>query len=234
MDVAYSMYKETFVAKAQWSIDQIPDLAGQVMIVTGGNAGIGKETIKVLLAKGAKVYIGSPVFLRLDLADLNSVWKAFDEFEQKEDRPDVLFNNGGVMATPIEMKTPTGYDIQFATSVLGHYQLTVLLIPVLIHTAKNSPRKHARVINVSSSTYWLASRNEVDYSVLTPNGPEAEARRRKMNPDALYWQSKWSGILRHVSGILPLIARLLAWPIAYGAITLLYAGTMPEAEMISG
>lgn len=35
MGVAYSMYNETFPPKPQWSVDEIPDLTGQVVIVTG-------------------------------------------------------------------------------------------------------------------------------------------------------------------------------------------------------
>ncbi|KAG9104004.1 hypothetical protein FRC06_006268 [Ceratobasidium sp. 370] len=215
MGVAYSMYKETFPGQPRWSIDQIPDLSGQVMIVTGGNAGIGKETCKVLLNKGAKVYLAArskskaddaiewlkaetsgkaPVFLQLDLADLASVRRAVDEFKQKEQKLDVLFNNGGVMAPPIDMKTSTGYDIQFGTNVLGHYLFTVLLLPVLIHTAQTSPRGHARVVNVSSSGHWLAPKGGVDYSTLVPNDPTSEARRRKLGTQGLYAQSKWGNI----------------------------------------
>ncbi|QRV81921.1 short chain dehydrogenase [Ceratobasidium sp. AG-Ba] len=215
MGIAYSMYKETFPSKPTWSIDQVPDLTGQVMLVTGGNAGIGKETIKVLLMKGAKVYLAarskskadeaiewlkaetggkSPVFLQLDLADLSSVRNAAEEFKAKEDKLNVLFNNGGVMTPPIEMKTSTGYDIQFATNVLGHYLLTILLLPVLIHTAQTSPRKNVRVVNVASSGHWFAPKNGVDYSVLTPNDSEAEARRQKMGTQRLYAQSKWGNV----------------------------------------
>ncbi|KAG9077456.1 hypothetical protein FS749_010650 [Ceratobasidium sp. UAMH 11750] len=215
MGIAYSMYKETFPGKPRWSIDQIPDLAGQVMIVTGGNAGIGRETCKVLLNKGAKVYLAarskskadetiewlkaetggkSPVFLQLDLADLASVRRAVDEFKQKEQKLDVLFNNGGVMAPPIDMKTSTGYDIQFGTNVLGHYLFTVLLLPVLIHTAQTSPRGHSRVVNVASSGHWFAPKGGIDYSTLVPNDATSEALRRKLGTQKLYAQSKWANV----------------------------------------
>ena len=48
----------------------------------------------------------------------------------------MLFNNGGVMAAPVEMKTSNGYDVQFGTNVLGHYLFTMSLLPVLLHTAQ--------------------------------------------------------------------------------------------------
>ena len=86
----------------------------KVIIVTGGNSGIGLETAKQLLLKNAKVYLAGrdggkceaaakklkeetkgkePVILQLDLADLVSVRKAAEEFLEKEERLDVLFNN---------------------------------------------------------------------------------------------------------------------------------------------
>ncbi|KAF7296233.1 Short-chain dehydrogenase/reductase family protein [Mycena chlorophos] len=98
----------------------IPDLTGKVIIVTGGNTGIGYETVKQLLLKNAKVYLaarsaekantaiealraetsskGTAVFLALDLSDLESVKKAAAEFLEKDAKLDVLINNACVFA----------------------------------------------------------------------------------------------------------------------------------------
>lgn len=47
MGIALSFFRETFPPKPSYSINDIPDLTGKVFIVTGGNSGVGKETVKV-------------------------------------------------------------------------------------------------------------------------------------------------------------------------------------------
>ncbi|KAF8601545.1 NAD-P-binding protein [Ceratobasidium sp. AG-I] len=284
MGVAYSMYNETFPPKPQWTIEQIPDLTGQVIIVTGGNAGIGKETCKVLLEKGAKVYMAArskskaneaiewiqaatngktPVFLELDLANLDSVRRAANEFRQKEQELHVLFNNGGVMAAPVEMKTSNGYDLQFGTNVLGHYLFTMLLLPTLIHTAQSYGP--VRVVNTSSSGHWLAPEGGINYDSLVRSDPKADEIRERLGPKGLYSQSKWANIvfakelarqyeaqgiissslhpgairselMRHspLTGLGKLLLDWVFWPTPYGAITQLYAGTAVEGLEFSG
>ncbi|KAJ7352040.1 hypothetical protein DFH08DRAFT_693367, partial [Mycena albidolilacea] len=135
----HSAIKQGFPPKSKFSVDDLPDLSGQVIIVTGANIGVGKETVKALLQHNAKVYLAarSPEkakeaiddlksqtgkeaeFLQLDLADLHSVKRAVEKFTEKETRLDVLFNNGGVMGPPIEQLTAQGYDLTFGTNVLG-------------------------------------------------------------------------------------------------------------------
>ncbi|PPQ78745.1 hypothetical protein CVT25_010748 [Psilocybe cyanescens] len=130
---------EALPPKAKWGVGDIPDLTGKVIIVTGGAAGLGKETSKALLNHNAKVYIAArneklarvaieelknetdkeAIFLKLDLADLKSVREAAHEFQTKEGELHVLFNNAGVMVPPIEAVTAQGYDLQFGTNVLG-------------------------------------------------------------------------------------------------------------------
>ncbi|KAF2898674.1 hypothetical protein ILUMI_07508 [Ignelater luminosus] len=87
--------------------------------------------------------LGKIVIVHLDLSSLESVREFTKEILQKEDRVDLLVNNAGVMMCP-ESRTVDGYETQFATNHLGHFLLTLLLMPKII---KSTP---ARIVNVSS------------------------------------------------------------------------------------
>lgn len=212
-----NMYSQVYPPRSLFSVDQIPDLTGKVIIVTGGNAGIGKETCKALLNKDAKVYLAArskskadeaiewlkqetggktPIFLELDLADLSSVRKAAEEFKSKEQELHVLFNNGGVMRTPVEFRTANGYDLQFGTNVLGPYFFTTLLLPTLIHTAKNSPHAngHVRIVNTSSSTVYFAPKGGIVWDTLGTDESSIQACNR-LGSNKLYAQSKLGNVL---------------------------------------
>jgi len=166
----FSIIAESFPPHPIFTVDDIPDLSGQIIIVTGGNTGIGKETVKELLNHDAKVYLAArnqekafaaikelsevtgkeAIFLKLDLSDLKGIKAAAEEFLSKETQLHVLFNNAGVMVPPVEQLTADGYDLQFGTNVLGHFYFTKLLLPTLIATAKTSSDGKARVVNTSS------------------------------------------------------------------------------------
>ncbi|KAJ7097648.1 NAD(P)-binding protein [Mycena epipterygia] len=269
----YALVKQSyFCGKPKWSPERdVPDLSGQVIVVTGGNAGVGRQTVKVLLEHNAKVYMASrnpqkartaieelyattgkrAVFLHLDLSDLASVKAAATEFLSKEKELHVLYNNGGIMVPPIEEATPTGYDLTFATNVLGHFYLTKLLLPTLIATAPTQGT--ARIVNMTSMVHYVAT---VDYSSFK-DGPE----RRKRTPFDLYAQSKWAisvlamelarrygaegivstpgnlntDISHNTTGVVTLLAKItLIYPPHWGAVAQLWAGTSPEAAHLNG
>ncbi|TFK24421.1 NAD(P)-binding protein [Coprinopsis marcescibilis] len=208
MGNAYSFYSESYPPASTFSVDDIPDLSGQVIIVTGANTGIGEETVKALLQHKAKVYLAArsqdkaeqaiqdlkqqtggkeAIFLKLDLADFKSVKSGAEEFLSKEKELHVLFNNAGVMMAPVPLITAQGYDLQFGTNVLGHFYFTKLLLPTLLATTKASPSGKARVINTSS----FASRmGKLDFNTFK-DGPA----RRKLSTITLYNQSKFGNVV---------------------------------------
>ncbi|KAJ7635521.1 NAD-P-binding protein [Mycena polygramma] len=195
----------------------IPDFSGKVALVTGGNTGIGYQTVKQLLLKTATVYLAarSPdkareaiarlqeetgkaaVFIELDLADLRSVRKAAEAFLKVESRLDLLFNNGGVMITPPEQLTVQGYDLQFGTNVIGHFFLTELLLPALTRSHQIT-NVRARIINASSIGHQMAPGRGVELASLK-GGPERDAWVRAaggiMGPWRLYGASKLGNII---------------------------------------
>ncbi|KAL1302232.1 hypothetical protein AAFC00_002657 [Neodothiora populina] len=155
----------------------IPALAGKVILVTGGNTGLGYESVLQLAKHEPKeIYLAARTeskalkaieeikaavpnaaitFLKLDLTDFKSVESAAKEFTSKSDRLDILLNNAGVMALPYS-KTAQGYEIQFGTNHMGHALLTKLLLPTLVKTAAEAPDSDVRIINLSSAGHQLA------------------------------------------------------------------------------
>lgn len=208
MGVTLSMLSQVFPPTSHFSVNDIPDLSGKVIIVTGGYAGIGFWTSKALLEHNAKVYLAGrdaakaekaiadlkretggkeALFLKVDLAELKSVKAAGQEFLSKETRLDVLINNGGVMKPPIEKITADGYDLQWGTNVLGHFYLTRLLLPLLVETAKTNPDEKARIVNLSSSAAYLGTLRFDTFK----DGP---TRKKKASWD-LYNQSKLGNVI---------------------------------------
>ncbi|THU96500.1 NAD(P)-binding protein [Dendrothele bispora CBS 962.96] len=169
-----------FPPQPRWSTSQMPDLNGKVMIVTGSNTGIGKDTIQALLEHNVKVYMASrneekakaaikdlkqktgkeAIFLKLDLVDLKSVKEAAEEYMR---RLHVLFNNGNIMISPIDQSTTQSYDLQFETNVIGHFYFTKLLLPVLLSTAE-ATGSSVRVVNLNTASSGHAMYPNLDFN----------------------------------------------------------------------
>lgn len=178
-------------------------LDGKTAIITGCNTGIGKPTVKDFYERGARVImacrnkekaneaandiksacetkpnLGEIIVEELDLSSLESIRNFSKNILEKEPRIDLLVNNAGVFATP-EGKTEDGFEIQFGTNHLGHFLLTLLLLPKILQ----SPA--ARIVSVSSA---LHSRGTIDLDDVNFN-------KRSYSPTGAYYQSKLANIL---------------------------------------
>jgi len=155
----------------------IPDLTGRLAVVTGASDGIGQVIATRLASAGAEVVMpvrnpakgeaaaarirriapGATVETReLDLSSLSSV-AALTTGLVAEGRPiDILVNNAGVMTPPSRQTTADGFELQFGTNHLGHFALTLGLLPLLRDGG-------ARVVSQSSVA---ARRGAVDWDDL--------------------------------------------------------------------
>lgn len=151
-----------------------PSLLGKVVIVTGGNSGIGAETVKLLSAQGARVYVFSRTpplnehpHIPIDLADLTTIEPAVRTFLSCESRLDIVIHNAGVMGPPAGSVSTQGYEIQLATNALGPVALQLLLTPLMHQTSViHETASELRIVWVSSSVHALAPENGVDMADL--------------------------------------------------------------------
>lgn len=134
------------------------DLSGKIAVVTGGYSGIGLETTRVLHGAGAKVIVPARdlakaanalkglegvEIMEMDLIDPVSVDAFAEKFLATGLPLHILVNSAGIMAIPLT-RDARGYEAQFATNHLGHFQLTARLWPALLKA------NGARVVSVSS------------------------------------------------------------------------------------
>ncbi|XP_059473308.1 retinol dehydrogenase 12-like [Neocloeon triangulifer] len=174
------------------------NLFSKTAVVTGANSGIGYETAKDFVKRGAKVIMANRNVelseraaeklrqevpncnvrvVQLNLASLHSVKKCAEELLRSEPKINLLINNAGVMMCPY-MTTEDGYEMQFQTNHLGHFLFTTLLLPRIKESAP------ARIINVSSTAHLFGKINFNDLQ-----------SEKSYNPTKAYGQSKLCNIL---------------------------------------
>jgi NAD(P)-dependent dehydrogenase (short-subunit alcohol dehydrogenase family) len=140
------------------------DLSGKNAVVTGGHVGLGLEATRALAKAGASVTVGSrdpgraaSALARiervevgqLDLLDPASVDAFADRYVDSGRPLHILLNNAGIMGGPL-VRDARGYESQFATNHLGHFQLTLRLLPAL------RAAHGARVVNTTSGATRIA------------------------------------------------------------------------------
>ena len=169
------------------------DLSGKVAIVTGGYSGIGLETTKSLVKAGAKVVIPARDLEKaakklagiigveaepMDLMDPASIVVFVEKFLSTGRPLHFLVNSAGIMANPLT-RDARGYESQFSTNHLGHFQLVKGLWPALAQA------QGSRVVSVSS---WGHRHSPIVFE--DPN-----YERREYTPWLGYGQSKTANIL---------------------------------------
>jgi retinol dehydrogenase-12 len=150
-----------------WPVDL--NLTGKLAIVTGSNRGIGFQTALALAQKGMHVIlavrdvssgkiatrminsiscVGKSECIHMDLCNFDSIRQFVKTFESLNRSVDILVNNAAIMACPYAI-TGDGFESQFQTNHLGHFLLTMLLLPKM--------SKKARIVNVSSVAHMGSS-----------------------------------------------------------------------------
>lgn len=162
-------WHDEWMSETSWTAEDIPQLSGHTIVITGANSGLGLASAVALARHGARVVLAcrnpergrealatvsavasdaAPLLLPLDLADLDSVADAARELAHLVERVDVLMNNAGVMALPLR-RTVQGHEMQFGTNHLGHFALTGRLLPLLLRSPD------PRVVTTSSQMHRI-------------------------------------------------------------------------------
>ncbi|KXS12848.1 NAD(P)-binding protein [Gonapodya prolifera JEL478] len=263
------------MSRPHFKVDEIPSLSGKVAIVTGASAGIGRESAFHLARKGAQVILAvrsksrgdeTAAWIKsqvpdanvevaiLDLASLASVKEFADAFIGRGLPLSILMNNAGISFMKFSL-TVDGYENQWQSNHLGHFYLTLLLLPVLQRTAtKSAP---VAIHNVSSLSAWdsyeggiLSEEKIVDptaYSASKAYGQSKLAQigftrelAQRLGPDAnvVVTACHPGTMIRteitakvDVSPIMNALAQTISWfigpTVPQGALTQLYLSTFP-------
>ena len=185
-------------------------LKGKTALVTGGNAGIGLETVKALASAGCRVILCSRnidaanaaiakeikqeglggyrvedtsniIVKRLDLEDLDSVRSLAEDVLATEKSLDLLINNAGIMSLPTLERTKAGWEKQMGVNHFAHALLTNRLIPLLA----KSPS--ARVVALASTAHRFATKKVLS--------DPCYAKGTKYVPWGAYGDSKLANLL---------------------------------------
>jgi len=173
----------------------------QHILITGGNAGIGKATAIALAKKGAKIIIASRndakaaaavaeikaaakneeiYSLNCDLASFDSVRNCAQNYRKQFGQLDILINNAGLVTDKLQF-TQDGFELQIGVNHLGHFLLTTQLIDLL------EKAEEPRVINVSSKAHY---NGKINFNTF-----KGEVGVKKYKGMLAYAQSKLANIL---------------------------------------
>ncbi|MGB5705088.1 MAG: SDR family oxidoreductase [Polyangiales bacterium] len=170
------------------------NLSGQTILLTGCNSGIGKETLRVLVSRGAHVLAaarteekaqaacnevgGETTSVACELSEPASVQAAAARVKALDRPLNAIICNAGIMALP-KLNLRHGYELQFFTNHIGHFLLVTSLLDQLADDG--------RVVMVSSSAHHNAPKAGIQFDNLDG--------KRGYSPWANYGQSKLANVL---------------------------------------
>ncbi|CAG8974863.1 hypothetical protein HYALB_00000478 [Hymenoscyphus albidus] len=153
--------------------EKAPDLAGKVIFITGGTAGIGAETLRQLSKQNpAHIFFTGRdserastliqvvnqlapktqlTFLECDHGSLSTVKSAAERFIAASTRLDILICNAGIMAEPTGL-TKDRYEVQFGVNHMAHALFMKKLLPTLQQTA-GEPDADVRILLLTSISF---------------------------------------------------------------------------------
>ncbi|XP_061940030.1 retinol dehydrogenase 12 isoform X2 [Apis cerana] len=177
-------------------------LNGKTVVITGANCGIGKETARDLYKRGGRVILacrdinkakeavndikenvsktqennleeelGELEICHLNLNNLANIKKCAQHLLSTESNIHILINNAGVFLHPFE-KTKDGFETHFQVNHLGHFLLTLLLLPKIEESGPG-----CRIINVSSVAHKSAGIQNINVYSLHPGVVKTELNR---------------------------------------------------------
>ncbi|KAM5536896.1 hypothetical protein V8D89_009443 [Ganoderma adspersum] len=221
--------------RASWRIHSVWAESGRVGIATGRNMGLGYETTKEMLKHNAKIYLAARnqekanaaiaalkeetghevIFLQLDqVASLASVKAAAQD---------------GMIWPPVDMLTADSYDLQFGTNILGHFYFTELFVRVLTLALLDGVKASSdgRSRSCTSNYYQSKLANCVVARQVAKCYGDQGILFISVNPGNIQ-----TDLDHHIPRIAWTI--ILLKPVQYGALTQLFAGTMPEVVSYNG
>ncbi|TPX30247.1 hypothetical protein SmJEL517_g06151 [Synchytrium microbalum] len=197
-------------------------LVGKTIIVTGGDAGLGRSSVQSFALAGAKVIIatqsldratstkneimtivaqknakGTVEAIAVDISSMKAVQVFAAKFLGRGEKLDILVNNAGVISRS-NTKTAECFEVHFALAQ-GHFLLTLLLLPAL------KKARNARILTISSVAHSAISGIPYDniYGGKVPNKQSISGAVKSYGVSKLadVYYSRWTAQQLKTTGI---------------------------------
>lgn len=153
-----------------WTSDRSWNKSKEIVLVTGGNSGIGKKMVEQFSAKGYKVAsvdISEPKgalpanvkFFKADVTNSEAIKSAAEKIRKELGEPTVLVNNAGVgHAKDILKETEAEIRLTIGVNLLSHFLMFREFAPAMIK------KNHGHIVTVASMASFMCQASNVDYA----------------------------------------------------------------------